>query len=480
MAELSDGTSPRTQPAHLVARAHALAAGHEPPAMQAAAAAPEAPEKVEPPAPEATPEAAPEPGPEWAATELIAPPQHAEALITGGDAALREIYARETSSHVLTVRTWLSREQPHPAPHVLTEEVYRACHTLSGSSRMAEARHGTRLAEPLNHWLRKSFDSGVGLDDSDLLLLADCMTAMAAVADHLDEDTVYFAVHDTLRARIARAEHELDRRIAEATEHSERTGLHALPAMQALRQPEAAAVPSAPSGAPAIDFDPEVAAIFCEEASELLEASQSAMQAWNATPAAGDHLASLKRSLHTFKGGARMAGVTAMGDLSHELESLIEQIGLGTATGDRRARAIAQEALDELARMREQVAGGRAAVPATALIDRIQAIARGAETAPEPAPPPPPPIEAVPPHRRTGIGRSARRGSGAAAAAAAAASAPNSRAAVQRTADARAQRAGRDRGAPADQGGRTRPSRPRTGGRRRTWRDGTRQRRAAR
>ena len=168
---------------------------------------------------------------------------------------MREIYARETSSHVLTVRSWLTREQPHPAPHVLTEEVYRACHTLSGSSRMAEARHGTRLAEPLNHWLRKAFDSGVGLDDSDLLLLADCMTAMAAVANHLDENTVYFAVHDTLRARIARAEHELDRRIAEATEHSERTGLHALPAMQALRQPAAAAsAPSAPAGAPVDRF----------------------------------------------------------------------------------------------------------------------------------------------------------------------------------------------------------------------------------
>ena len=57
------------------------------------------------------------------------------------------------------------------APHVLPEEVYRACHTLVGSSTMAEARHGIRLAEPMNHWLRKSFDSGVGLDDSDLLLL---------------------------------------------------------------------------------------------------------------------------------------------------------------------------------------------------------------------------------------------------------------------------------------------------------------------
>ena len=398
--ELSAGPGPRTQPAHLVARAHALAAGHDAPALPAApppASAEAAPQPAQP-VPIAAPAAA-APAPEWAATELIMPPSPpAEAPAEGGDAALREIYARETSSHVQTVRTWLTREQPHPAPHVLTEEVYRACHTLSGSSRMAEARHGTRLAEPLNHWLRKSFDSGVGLDDSDLLLLADCMSAMAVVASHLDENTAFFAVHDTLRARIARAEHELDRRVAEATEQSERTGMHALPAMQSLRQPEpAAAEAAAPSGAPAIDFDPEVAAIFCEEASELLDASQSALQAWNANPAAGaEQLASLKRSLHTFKGGARMAGVSSMGDLSHELESLIVQIGLGTAAGDQRARAIAQEALDELARMREQVAGGRAALPANALIARIQTIARGADDVGQPAPVAPPVLAAAP------------------------------------------------------------------------------------
>ena len=396
--ELGAGTGPRTQPAQLVARAHALAAGHDAPAPQLAPPPPEAraeiplqaPEPVvaaAPPAPAPTPA----PAPEWAATELIAPPpQPQEAASDGADPALREIYSRETSNHVLTVRTWLTREQPHPAPHVLTEEVYRACHTLSGSSRMAEARHGTRLAEPLNNWLRKSFDSGVGLDDSDLLLLADCMTAMAVVANHLDENTAYFAVHDTLRARIARAEHELDRRIAEANEHSERTGMHSLPALQSLRMPEPSSPAATPASAPAIDFDPEVAAIFCEEASELLEASQSALQAWNASPAAGaEQLASLKRSLHTFKGGARMAGVSAMGDLSHELESLIVQIGLGSAAGDQRARAIAQEALDELARMREQVAGGRAALPATALVGRIQAIASGVEITPEPAVAPP-------------------------------------------------------------------------------------------
>jgi chemosensory pili system protein ChpA (sensor histidine kinase/response regulator) len=319
------------------------------------------------------------------------------AANAGGDAALREIYAREAAAHVATVRNWLTREQPHPAPHVLSEEVYRACHTLSGSSKMAEARHGIRLSEPLNQWLRKSFDSGIGLDTSDLLLLSDCMVAMAAVATHLDENTGFFVANDTLRARIARAEHDLDRRVAEASEHSSRTGVHALPLMHGLQQ----AVPAAPPAgarAPALDFDPDVAAIFCEEASELLESAQTALQSWRARPGSGEHLAALKRALHTFKGGARMAGIGAMGDLSHELESLIVQIGNGAAAGDERARAVAQAAIDELARMREQVASGRPVPQANALIANIQAVARGATQLIEiaPAAPVAPPTAAAP------------------------------------------------------------------------------------
>ena len=62
------------------------------------------------------------------------------------------------------MRGFLERERNATrACTLLTEELYRACHTLSGSSKMAEARHGIRLAEPLDHWLRKAFNSGVGL-----------------------------------------------------------------------------------------------------------------------------------------------------------------------------------------------------------------------------------------------------------------------------------------------------------------------------
>ena len=101
--------------------------------------------------------------------------------------------------------------------------------------------------------------------------------------------------------------------------------------------------------APAVaDYDPEIASIFSEEATELLEESQSSFQGISLTAPRREEFAALKRPLHTLKGGARMAGVTAMGDLAHELESLIIGIELGNVPPSREARDALQRSLDEL------------------------------------------------------------------------------------------------------------------------------------
>src|SRR4029077_15817000 len=132
------------------------------------------------------------------------------------DETLRDIYARETAAHIATVRAFLKREASLPEPHLLPEEVYRACHTLSGSSKMPEPRHGIRLAEPLDHWLRRAFASGAGLGGDELTLLQDCMAAMEAWAPPLDEPTGSFFNHWQLLERIERADKNLDQRIAAA------------------------------------------------------------------------------------------------------------------------------------------------------------------------------------------------------------------------------------------------------------------------
>jgi len=75
------------------------------------------------------------------------------------------------------------------------------------------------------------------------------------------------------------------------------------------------------------DFDPEIVEIFIEEATELLEDIDRALHDWQADWNDTDCVEDLKRSLHTFKGGARLAGLMDIGDLSHDFESVLIDMG---------------------------------------------------------------------------------------------------------------------------------------------------------
>src|SRR5213080_3321900 len=369
ITQLQTREAPRTDVTAIATRAHALAAGGRVSAPgaydqgdeEAAAATQTGLGAGAGPATAAARRSAPAKAPPAArpaARAGAAPPAQAPARQAPPDDTLRDIYARETAAHVATVRGYLERESQLPEPHPLPEDVYRACHTLSGSSKMAQARHGIRLAEPLDRWLRRAFNSGLGLNDGALTLLSDCMGAMESVASHLDEPTGYFVSHWQLLERIERADKALDQRIAASTA---REG-----AAPPAPEPAGAGHAPPPPEEEVVDFDPEVAAIFTDEATELIEQSERALTDWRSEPGSAEFRLALKRPLHTLKGGARMAGITPMGDLSHELETLV------------------------LA-----VVNGRPVSPPRAMIASLQDLSRSDGATPAEPPPVPPPDAAL-------------------------------------------------------------------------------------
>jgi len=82
-----------------------------------------------------------------------------------------------------------------------------------------------------------------------------------------------------------------------------------------------------------LDFthlDRDLVDIFVEESKEQLDLCDELLEKWRDSPDDNrEVLTALQRNLHTLKGGARMAGITAIGDLSHSIESLIEAIVAG-------------------------------------------------------------------------------------------------------------------------------------------------------
>jgi chemosensory pili system protein ChpA (sensor histidine kinase/response regulator) len=312
------------------------------------------------------------------------------------DPALHEIYSKETSSHLAEIREYLQKRSEQPAPHELPESVYRAIHTLSGSSKMAEARHGIRITEPLNHVMRKVFDSGQGLSDSGLETLDHSVRAIENVLSHINESTGFFSDQPALLTRLRDLESEVDAMLARAASDTgasamlpaltipppEPTRPAAEPTQEAAQEP---APEPAQEAAPGEEFDHEIANIYSEEATELLESAHASLSVWNKDRRDKQPVAELQRQLHTLKGGARMAGITAMGDLSHELETLVLQIDTGAVAGDDHAHAVMQTSLDELSRMRDLVSTGKLPGNARDLIAQIRGLAGAPATAP-PAP----------------------------------------------------------------------------------------------
>jgi chemosensory pili system protein ChpA (sensor histidine kinase/response regulator) len=342
-----------------------------------------------------------------ASAALAAPPAGpAASQPPAMDPLLHDIYSKETSSHLAEIREYLRKRTGQPAPHELPESVYRAIHTLSGSSKMAEARHGIRITEPLNHVMRKVFDSGHGLSDLGLATLGDAVRAIDNVVSHINESTAFFSEHPSLLTRLHDVEAELEADIArEAIDTSSSALVPVLTvvpeaASEAASEAAPDAVPKATDTTSAVawtaadaalpveieeaaqveDFDHEIANIYSEEATELLEAAQLSLAAWNRDRKDKQRVAELQRQLHTLKGGARMAGISAMGDLSHELETLVIQIDGGTVVGDDHAHAVMQASLDALASMRDLVSNGALPVAAAPLIAQIRDLANPART----------------------------------------------------------------------------------------------------
>lgn len=341
------------------------------------------------------------------------PPQAEMPSAPGEDAVLSDIYRKEVAGHLTTIAAYLKDCEGRFPPFAVTDALHRSCHTLAGASKMAAARQGIKLAVPLNDYIRKLYDHQLGLPEGGRRVLADAVRGMQDVAENLNEETAFFASQADLLLRLKWLDADADREIGarglvprdegRTTEEPILTETAAdLLAPDLLMEPVApeprpvaAGKPAAEAAAAGPGYDHEIAAIFSEEATELLESADTALAGMRLAPADRDEATALARVLHTLKGGARMAGVTAMGDLAHEFESLLLRVSGAGEPPDAHALGIMQQALDALQRMRDLVAAGQPVAPDDGLSQTIrdlagdQAPAEPSAEAPLPAVPDP-------------------------------------------------------------------------------------------
>ncbi|HEY0180588.1 MAG TPA: Hpt domain-containing protein, partial [Dokdonella sp.] len=163
-------------------------------------------------------------------------------------------------------------------------------------------------------------------------------------------------------------------------------------AAAAPAQSDAAHAPAALEGAPAppladdpqpdgplegVDIDDDLLEIFAQEAADILDQADARVAGLREAPHERAHVAGLQRDLHTLKGGARMAGLAPIGDLSHAMESLIDAVGEGRRLVDRTVVESLERGFDRLHGLLQRAARRRAIAMPQHAIARFEALVAG-------------------------------------------------------------------------------------------------------
>nr|WP_281781115.1 Hpt domain-containing protein [Lysobacter auxotrophicus] len=128
------------------------------------------------------------------------------------------------------------------------------------------------------------------------------------------------------------------------------------------------------------ELDPELVDIFVEEASDLLDHSDGLLAQLREAPTERETLVGMQRDLHTIKGGARMAGIMAVGELGHAMESLLEGVVENRCELGRDGVPLLERGFDRLHAMVTRVGERRAVAMPEALIAEFDARSRGETT----------------------------------------------------------------------------------------------------
>ncbi|MCC8625985.1 Hpt domain-containing protein [Xanthomonas vesicatoria] len=128
-------------------------------------------------------------------------------------------------------------------------------------------------------------------------------------------------------------------------------------------------------------LDGELVDIFVEEGRDLLDHCDGLIARMREVPEDREVLNGLQRDLHTLKGGARMAGINAIGDLGHAIESLLEAVAANRTDIDRDDVRLFERGFDRLHQLLTRTGMHRAVSMPTDLVEAFETRTRGRNAA---------------------------------------------------------------------------------------------------
>ncbi|HMB61001.1 MAG TPA: Hpt domain-containing protein, partial [Xanthomonadales bacterium] len=254
----------------------------------------------------------------------------------------------------------------------VTRELVRSVHTLAGTLAMSPLGQEANVARALEHYF-EALDKDQGMltnpARSAIELCVHRFRQRQYILEH-GNATTYPLEDEELLAELAALTADVGKvRIEEAlvgqtdedipveeTQPSEAKSRAS--EFDPVEAPEAPAAAEPPRDAQQIE-DGGILAIFLEEATEVLERCDTLLNTWRDKLSDQKLVQNLQREIHTFKGGARMAGLDALGDLSHAMETLLERIAANRLQATIAAVQVLEEGCDRLTLWVEDLLDGR-------------------------------------------------------------------------------------------------------------------------
>ncbi|MEJ7745289.1 MAG: response regulator, partial [Luteimonas sp.] len=179
------------------------------------------------------------------------------------------------------------------------------------------------------------------------------------------------------RAQAARSDRKHGKKDKKGKKHQAASDAVVAPAVAALLATALASGDDPDVPLDLTDLDPELVDIFVEEGGDILDHSDGLLSLLRDAPNEREPLIGLQRDLHTLKGGARMAGIMAVGELGHAMESLLEAVAEQRSELGRDDIPLLERGFDRLHAMITRVGSRRAIAMPVALIEAFDNRAHG-------------------------------------------------------------------------------------------------------
>ncbi|MEX0605747.1 MAG: Hpt domain-containing protein [Marinobacter sp.] len=298
----------------------------------------------------------------------------------GFDPELAEIFLEEAGEIIDTTAEQLHQWAANPDQPGLVKELQRELHTLKGGARMADIPPVADIAHEMETLFEYIVEGRIEATPARVELALRAHDQLAVLVEAIADGNPCPATPELVEElRAATTDHGPAENNVKSGQESD---LESYLGSYLESYPEndgenTANIPLAEHTADLSHLDPELTGIFLEEAYDLINSTGSALHTWSEEPDNRSIAAELQRDVHTLKGGARMAGVAAIGDLTHVLEDLFEKVAEGRMEASPAMNDLLFACHDRLAQMVDQVATSKPCPPAEELVAEVEAILAG-------------------------------------------------------------------------------------------------------